>query len=92
MCPTCGAEFDPMVYQVIADGLSYHSVECAIRALERDRTTRDHVVVVPGEAEAAGGRAYSIAGALRTESARVGARPRVEERRLDDDFADAASA
>ncbi|MGZ4410828.1 MAG: hypothetical protein ACXVY8_01715 [Gaiellaceae bacterium] len=64
VCGVCGIQFDPVAYQVVADGLSYHSVDCAVRALDRVQAI-DSIAELAGEEEAVGlGRMYSITGSL----------------------------
>jgi hypothetical protein len=68
VCGVCGAEFDPSGYQLVVNGRSYHSVDCAVRALEY--TVLEAEPVVPSQdedavpAEPSYGRVYSLAGVL----------------------------
>ena len=64
VCGVCGIQFDPIEYQVVANGLSYHSVDCAVRALDRVQSL-EPIAELEGEDDAVGfGRTYSITGSL----------------------------
>jgi hypothetical protein len=64
VCGVCGAEFDPEGYQLVVNGRSYHSVDCAVRALERTAIELEPESVAAGEPQPtpAYGRVYSLAG------------------------------
>ena len=77
VCGVCGIQFDPLEYQVVANGLSYHSVDCAVRALDRVQAL-DPIAELAGEEEPAGhGRTYSITGSLGMPIQRRPAREKV---------------
>jgi hypothetical protein len=65
VCGVCGTLFEPGDYQVVADGRSYHSVDCAVRARDHGaaaRPARGESVErheIPGA-----GRAYSVVASL----------------------------
>jgi hypothetical protein len=65
ICGVCGIQFEPTDYQVVANGLSYHSVDCAVRALDRIAVL-DPIAELAGDEEevAVFGRVYSITGSL----------------------------
>lgn len=68
VCAVCGVEFDPAGYQLVVNGRSYHSVDCAVRALEYS-TVRETELLPPRTeepppVEPAFGRVYSLAGVL----------------------------
>ena len=80
LCGVCGTEFDPSGYQLVVNGRSYHSVDCAVRALEHATHASEPVGVDPARAEQVGsepsrargddsriestGRVYSLSGAV----------------------------
>jgi hypothetical protein len=66
ICGVCGIQFEPTDYQVVANGLSYHSVDCAVRALDRIAVLDPIIELAIGAEEEAAvfGRVYSITGSL----------------------------
>jgi hypothetical protein len=65
ICGVCGIQFEPTDYQVVANGQSYHSVDCAVRALDRVAVLDPIAELAEGQEEVAVfGRVYSITGSL----------------------------
>jgi hypothetical protein len=73
-CAVCGIQFEPTEYQVVANGLSYHSVDCAVRALDRIAVLDPIAELVGEEDVPAFGRIYSITGSLGMPTSRRPAR------------------
>ena len=64
ICGVCGIQFEPTDYQVVANGISYHSVDCAVRALDRIAVLDPIAELVGVEDVPAFGRVYSLTGSL----------------------------
>jgi hypothetical protein len=73
-CGVCGIQFEPTDYQVVANGLSYHSVDCAVRALDRIATLDPIAELVGEEDVPVFGRIYSLTGSLGMPASRRPAR------------------
>jgi hypothetical protein len=74
-CGVCGIQFEPTDYQVVANGLSYHSVDCAVRALDRIATLDPIAELVGEEDVPVFGRIYSLTGSLGMPASRRPTRP-----------------
>jgi hypothetical protein len=81
LCGVCGIQFDPIEYQVVANGLSYHSVDCAVRALDRVQALDPIAELTSEDEPAIFGRTYSITGSLGMPTSRRPARAPVSDER-----------
>jgi hypothetical protein len=81
VCGVCGILFDPIEYQVVANGLSYHSVDCAVRALDRVQALDPHAELAADDEGSGLGRTYSITGSLGMPTSRRPTRPQVSDER-----------
>ena len=79
VCGVCGIQFDPIEYQVVANGLSYHSVDCAVRALDRIAVLDPIAELVGEEHVPVFGRVYSLTGSLGMPASRRPARRPVSD-------------
>ncbi len=65
VCDVCGTLFEPGDYQVVANGRSYHSIDCAVRALDHRAVTRPVIGGPPdGDGPRGSGRTYSMVASL----------------------------